>query len=72
MCIRDRHGLGAAGLTRVFCEGGGQLAASLLAAGLVDELICFTAGMALGADGRLALAEVRPVGADVMSVWRRV
>lgn len=79
--------LGAAGLTRVFCEGGGQLAASLLAAGLVDELICFTAGMALGAEGqpalgalgverlaaapRLALAEVRPVGADVMSVWRR-
>ena len=57
-------------------------------AGLVDELICFTAGMALGAEGqpaigalgverlaeapRLALAEVRPVGADVMSVWRRV
>ena len=87
--MRDAlHGLGAAGLTRVFCEGGGQLAASLLAAGLVDELICFTAGMALGAEGqpaigalgverlaeapRLALAEVRPVGADVMSVWRRV
>ncbi|WP_323763338.1 bifunctional diaminohydroxyphosphoribosylaminopyrimidine deaminase/5-amino-6-(5-phosphoribosylamino)uracil reductase RibD [Marinovum sp.] len=81
------QGLGAAGLTRVFCEGGGQLAASLLAAGLVDELICFTAGAVLGAEGqpaigalgverlaeapRLQLAETRPVGGDVMSVWRR-
>ncbi len=33
--------LGEAGLTRVFCEGGGALAASLLAADLVDELVGF-------------------------------
>src|SRR5690606_14503224 len=44
--------LGSAGLTRVFCEGGGELAASLLRAGLVDRLASFTAGLALGADGR--------------------
>jgi diaminohydroxyphosphoribosylaminopyrimidine deaminase/5-amino-6-(5-phosphoribosylamino)uracil reductase len=31
--------LGAAGLTRVLCEGGGALAASLISAGLVDELV---------------------------------
>ena len=36
------------GLTRVFCEGGGALAASLLAAGLVDELVGFTAGAVIG------------------------
>ncbi|TNF20743.1 MAG: bifunctional diaminohydroxyphosphoribosylaminopyrimidine deaminase/5-amino-6-(5-phosphoribosylamino)uracil reductase RibD [Rhodobacteraceae bacterium] len=81
------QGLGAAGLTRVFCEGGGQLAGSLLSAGLVDELISFTAGLALGAEGqpsigalglerlveapRLDLAEVRQVGDDVLQVWRR-
>ena len=47
--------LGAEGLTRLFCEGGGQLAAALLRAGLVDDLITFTAGLALGADGRPAL-----------------
>ena len=79
--------LGAAGLTRVFCEGGGALAASLLNAGLVDELVVFAAGLALGAEGRpalgamgigalaeaprYALAEAVPVGGDVMMRWRR-
>ena len=79
--------LGERGLTRVFCEGGGQLAASLLSADLVDELVGFTAGIALGAEGRpgigamgvdrlaeaprFALEEVRAVGADVLHRWRR-
>lgn len=79
--------LGAKGLTRVFCEGGGALAASLLAADLVDELVVFTAGKVIGAEGypgvgamgveRLAaappftLSQERRVGADLMSVWRR-
>ena len=43
--------LGGAGLTRVFCEGGGQLAASLLGAGLVDQLVHFTAGIGIGSEG---------------------
>ena len=79
--------LGAAGLTRVFCEGGGSLAASLLSAGLVDELIGFTAGVALGAEGqpalgalgldtlasapRFQLVEARAIGGDVLHHWRR-
>ena len=79
--------LAARGLTRVFCEGGGQLAASLMAAGLVDELIGFTAGVVLGADAkpgiaalrlsrladapRYALAEVQPIGGDVLARWLR-
>lgn len=79
--------LGAAGLTRVFCEGGGMLAASLLSAGLVDEVIGFTAGLALGAEGhpslgplgvdrldeapRFALVETRAAGRDVMHRWRK-
>lgn len=80
--------LGSAGLTRVFCEGGGELAASLLRAGLVDRLASFTAGLALGADGRAGvgalaldgldaaprfeLEELRPIGGDALSLWRRV
>ncbi|MHA6344018.1 bifunctional diaminohydroxyphosphoribosylaminopyrimidine deaminase/5-amino-6-(5-phosphoribosylamino)uracil reductase RibD [Roseivivax sp. CAU 1761] len=80
--------LGEAGLTRVFCEGGGGLAAALLEADLVDELVGFTAGLALGAEGRAGigrlaydslaaaprfeLVEARPVGGDVMHRWRRV
>lgn len=78
--------LGEAGLTRVFCEGGGGLGASLLAEGLVDEFIGFTAGLALGAEGwpslaamgvdrlaqapRLDLVDVRQLGPDVMHRWR--
>ncbi|MFN4057085.1 MAG: bifunctional diaminohydroxyphosphoribosylaminopyrimidine deaminase/5-amino-6-(5-phosphoribosylamino)uracil reductase RibD [Roseinatronobacter sp.] len=79
--------LGARGLTRVLCEGGGQLAASLLRAELVDRIVVFQAGAVIGAEGRAgigglgldALAEaprfvleqVQPVGADVMQVWGR-
>ncbi|KMW58342.1 Diaminohydroxyphosphoribosylaminopyrimidine deaminase [Candidatus Rhodobacter oscarellae] len=47
--------LGEAGITRVFCEGGGALAASLLQADLVDRLEVFSAGLALGAEGRPSL-----------------
>ncbi|MEZ5674629.1 diaminohydroxyphosphoribosylaminopyrimidine deaminase [Thalassovita litoralis] len=80
--------LGEQGLTRVFCEGGGMLAASLLSAGLVDELIGFTAGVALGAEGRPALGalgldrlaeaprfqlvETRAIGPDVFHRWTRI
>ncbi|WP_085793652.1 bifunctional diaminohydroxyphosphoribosylaminopyrimidine deaminase/5-amino-6-(5-phosphoribosylamino)uracil reductase RibD [Roseivivax jejudonensis] len=79
--------LGEAGLCQVFCEGGGTLAATLLSAGLVDELVGFTAGLALGAEGqpslgalgvdrlaeapRFRLVETRAVGADVMHRWQR-
>lgn len=78
--------LAAEGVTRVFCEGGGALAASLLRAGVVDELVAFTAGLALGAEGRPALGpmglerlgdaarfqllECRSVGADILHRWR--
>lgn len=80
--------LGDAGVTRVFCEGGGALAAALLCAGLVDHLITFSAGLAIGAEGRPAigalgvdaladaprfrLCDIRQVGADAMQVWERV
>ncbi len=79
--------LGGAGLTRVFCEGGGALAASLISAGLVDELVGFTAGVTLGAEGwpaigalgietlheapRFNLIETRAIGADVLHRWQR-
>lgn len=79
--------LGAEGVTRVLCEGGGRLAAALLAAGLVDRLAVFAAGLALGAEGRPAigplglealaaaprfrLAGVEAVGPDILSHWER-
>ena len=75
------------GLTRVFCEGGSALAASLLEADLVDELVGFTAGRAIGAEGlpsvgalglgrldeapRYHLQHCQRIGSDVLHVWRR-
>lgn len=79
--------LGREGLTRVFCEGGGALAASLLSGDLVDELAGVTAGLAIGAEGlpavgamgfdrleeapRFRLKETRRIGGDVLHFWRR-
>jgi diaminohydroxyphosphoribosylaminopyrimidine deaminase / 5-amino-6-(5-phosphoribosylamino)uracil reductase len=73
------------GLTRVLCEGGATLGASLIGDGLVDELVLFTAGLAIGATGhpavaalplmalndapRMTLRETRQVGADCMMRW---
>ncbi|MCC5991765.1 MAG: bifunctional diaminohydroxyphosphoribosylaminopyrimidine deaminase/5-amino-6-(5-phosphoribosylamino)uracil reductase RibD [Rhodobacteraceae bacterium] len=78
--------LAGKGITRVFCEGGGALAASLLRAGLVDELVVFCAGKLIGAEGRagvgpLALAaladapqfqlvQTQALGGDAMQIWR--
>jgi diaminohydroxyphosphoribosylaminopyrimidine deaminase/5-amino-6-(5-phosphoribosylamino)uracil reductase len=48
--------LGARGLTRLLVEGGGTLAAALLAAGLVDRLVWLSAPLLLGGDGVPAVA----------------
>lgn len=79
--------LGEAGLTRVFCEGGGALAASLLAADLVDALAVFSGGLVIGAEGTpsvgamgvaalseapgFTLERVEGVGPDGLSLWTR-
>ncbi|MBK5933197.1 diaminohydroxyphosphoribosylaminopyrimidine deaminase [Rhodovulum imhoffii] len=79
--------LGQAGLTRVFCEGGGVFAAALLSAGLVDDLVGFTAGVVFGAEGhpslgamgvtslckapRFRLVDVHALGPDILHVWTR-
>jgi diaminohydroxyphosphoribosylaminopyrimidine deaminase/5-amino-6-(5-phosphoribosylamino)uracil reductase len=47
--------LGAEGLGTLLVEGGGDLAAALLRAGLVDELVWFVAPRLLGADARPAI-----------------
>jgi len=79
--------LGAHGLTRIFCEGGSALAASLIEADLVDQLIGFNAGLIIGAEGlpgigamglsrlaaapRYTLGETRRIGADALHIWHR-
>ena len=46
--------LGERGITRLLVEGGGQLAASLLRAGLVDELLVYLAPKLLGLGREMA------------------
>lgn len=60
--------LGSHGLTRVFCEGGGALAASLIEADLVDELVGFTAGLVIGAEG---LPNIGALGVETLSAAQR-
>lgn len=78
--------LAAQGVTRVFCEGGAGLAAALIRAGLVDDLVMFSAGALIGEEGRAALGPLglgrladaprltllrqSVVGGDVMTHWR--
>ncbi len=50
--------LAAEGLTSIWVEGGGGLAAALLQRGLVDELHWFAAPSLLGADARPAIGEL--------------
>lgn len=73
------------GIGSLLCEGGGRLAASLLDAGLVDELVWFSAGAIIGGGGAASIADFgvetiadmprfaqiasERVGEDVMSVW---
>ena len=79
--------LARAGLTRVYCEGGGGFAAALLGAGVVDDVVLFQAGLGLGAEGypglgvmgiaalaeadRFTLVGARRVGSDAMTLWRK-
>ena len=79
--------LGEAGLTRLMVEGGGKLAASFLAEGLVDELALFRGPSIIGGDGipaiaglglervddapRFRLTSSRKLGADAVETYSR-
>ena len=78
--------LAGKGITSVLVEGGGRIAAGLLAGGLVDRLVWYRAPLAIGGDGRPAVAGLgsdaldaaprfekiaaRPVGDDVVETYR--
>ncbi len=69
--------LGSRGLTRVLVEGGGQLAAGLLRAGLIDAIAWFRAASIIGGDGTAAaapfgIARLSDMPRFVLSDWRRL
>ena len=73
------------GITRLFCEGGGKLAASLIRSEIVDEIVTFHGGLTIGSDGfpsignlgvcslneakRWRLDRTLSFGAEVLSIW---
>jgi diaminohydroxyphosphoribosylaminopyrimidine deaminase/5-amino-6-(5-phosphoribosylamino)uracil reductase len=74
------------GLNRILCEGGGELADALLQADRVDRLVLLRAPILLGAGrglealhpedlaaahGRWAAEDRRPLGADMLELFRR-
>ncbi len=77
--------LAGKGLTRILSEGGSSIAAALVKAGLVDELVLFSGGVLIGSEGypalgALSLSELsranRPMllgidsmGMDTLSRW---
>lgn len=80
--------LGQRGITRLLVEGGGNVAAGLIRAGLVDVLLWFRAPTVIGGDGTPALSgfglehlaeapgferhSVDALGADLVESYRRV
>ena len=79
--------LGKHQLNRVLVEGGGEVAAAFLKAGLVDRVTSYQAGLLMGADSRSAVAPLglekldfaprftlvssRAIGGDVVATWHR-
>ena len=73
------------GITRLLCEGGGKLAASLIRSELVDEIVTFHGGLTIGADGfpsignlgvcslneakRWQLVHTHSFGTEVLNIW---
>jgi len=79
--------LGRRGVTRLLVEGGANLSASLMAAGLIDKVYCFRAGMVIGGDGRPAVdgfglktlnqaprfqrLGIEQLDGDILEIWQR-
>jgi diaminohydroxyphosphoribosylaminopyrimidine deaminase/5-amino-6-(5-phosphoribosylamino)uracil reductase len=81
------HELGKRQLMRVLIEGGGEVAASFLKAGLIDRITSYRAGLLMGADSRSAVGPLalgrldsaarfslissRAVGGDTVESWKK-
>ncbi|MEM9055503.1 MAG: dihydrofolate reductase family protein, partial [Pseudomonadota bacterium] len=59
-------------LTKIFLEGGGQLAASFIRAGLVDTIHWFRAPILIGGDGLPAIAALGLTDMDAAPRWKAI
>ena len=62
----------AEGLYKIFLEGGGKLAASFIAAGLVDRIEWFRAPIVIGGDGQSAIAALGLEHLSAAPKWQAV
>lgn len=86
LSIKDiMQNLSDKGITRLLCEGGGKLAASLIRSEMIDEIVTFHAGLTIGSDGlpcigdlgvcslseakRWRLDRTLSFGAEVLNIW---
>ena len=60
--------LAGRGVTRLMIEGGGTVASAFLKADLVDEIVCVTAPMVIGGDGKPVVGEL---SAESLAALRR-
>ena len=60
------------GITRLLCEGGGKLSASLIRSELVDEIVTFHGGLTIGADGLPSIANLGVCSLNEAKRWRLV
>jgi diaminohydroxyphosphoribosylaminopyrimidine deaminase / 5-amino-6-(5-phosphoribosylamino)uracil reductase len=64
--------LASEGLSRLFVEGGGQVAASFLRAGLVDAIEWFRAPILIGEEGRPAVSALAVAALAVAPHFKRI
>jgi diaminohydroxyphosphoribosylaminopyrimidine deaminase/5-amino-6-(5-phosphoribosylamino)uracil reductase len=69
--VAGLQALGQAGLTRLLVEGGGQIAAALLRADLVDRIAWFHAPAVMGGDGWPGVQAFGVETLDLMPRFRR-
>ena len=60
------------GLSRIFVEGGGRVAASFIRAGVVDRVEWFRAPLILGGEGKAAIGELHVEGLAQAERFRRI
>ena len=58
------------GITRLLCEGGGKLAASLIRSELIDEIVTFHGGLTIGADGFCSIGKLGVCSLSEAKRWR--
>ena len=71
LAIRDiMRIISGKGITRLLCEGGGKLAATLIRSGLVDQMVTFHGGLTIGEDGYPSIGDLGILSLNEAKRWQ--